>query len=188
MPHVRLATGQLDSHQIEHAGGIDADICVLAPDSKQRAYRLRSDVGQRILGRHQQSIDHDLRSADREHSGQPSSYDHCPRWIEQRVDQRAAVHVSDELQRVHGGGGNRALAEQWNHMRQERAMNRIPRIEHTSNAVLVARLQCHDLQHVSVGSAQIRSCRLLLHLPALSDLETASTACRVPIASASSRV
>ncbi len=90
------------------------------------------------------------------------------------------MRVGNELQGLHRGRGDGALAEQWNHMRKDRRMNRITRIEHTSNALRVARLQCHDLQHVGVGTAEIRSCGLLLHDPPI--------ACRVRVASASSRV
>ena len=65
MPQVQLAPGQLGPHQIEHAAGIDSDIGVSAADSREGACRLCSDVGQRILDGHQQSIGDDLRSADR---------------------------------------------------------------------------------------------------------------------------
>ncbi len=188
MPQVRLASGQLSSHQIEHAVRVDADVGVSAADSKQRACRLRSDVGQGIFNRAQQSIDDDLRSADRKHSGQPSSYDWRSRRIEQRVEERTRVSVGDELQGPHGVRGNSTILEQWDHVRQDRGVNRIARVEHTPNAVRIPRLQCHDLQHVGVGATQIRSCGLLLHRPTLGDLDGPSNVYRRRAAFASSRV
>lgn len=64
--------------------------------------------------------------------------------------------LGNELQRLHRGPGNGALAEQRDHMRNDRRTNWITRIEHPPNAVHVVRLQRDDLQDVGVSAAQIR--------------------------------
>jgi hypothetical protein len=56
MPHVGRAPRQFGAHEIEHAVRIDAEIRTAAPDSKQRASALRSQVRQRIINRQQQAI------------------------------------------------------------------------------------------------------------------------------------
>ena len=50
-------------------------------------------------------------------------------------------------------------------MRKDGGANWIARVEHEADAVRIARLQRDDLQHIRVGAAQIRSCRLLRHPP-----------------------
>ena len=97
MPQVWFDPGQLGSHQIEYAFRIDADFRISAADSKQRAGGLCPDVCQRILRRHQQSIGDDLRPANRQHPGKTPSHDSRSRRIEERIEERTAMRVSDEL-------------------------------------------------------------------------------------------